>query len=224
MNTTERRRRNRRKPCHAVAMHRARMARRQGRNRLIVMLVFLWAVLSGPFRSSPFASFPTHGSSPVPRPSRRLESQDWPVTDYERGEGNHLIKPRLARSRGTGRYRSRPSLSRLMADLRRPAARKDATLALLAHIADPETQAWAAERIVKGEINRLSIWVQAASTEETVMAAWGGEAEAALADAEIAAATPSSDRESLLQAAKLLELIAGTESGTSTGPRRPGNC
>lgn len=221
MNSTEHHRRERRKGCHSIAAQRARMASRQGRNHLIVILIFMWAILSGPFRSPP-VSQPDRGPSCPPPSSGHAEGGDWPVTDYERGMGGDLLlRPRSAAASGTGRYRSRPSLSRLMADLRRPAARKDAALVLLAQIADPVTRAWADERIAKGEINRLSVWVQPASTAEIVLAAWRGEADAALADAEAAVAPPSPDRGSLLDVARLLETIAGVETVTSSGPKPP---
>lgn len=208
MNTTERHRRDRRKGCHAVAMHRVRMARRQGRGRLVVFLIFLWAILSGPF--------------PSPRPPSRAKDEEWPITDYERGLGGDLLlRPRPAASR-TERYRSRPSFARLMADLRRPAARKDAALVLLARITDPVARAWVAERIAKGEINRLSIWTRPGRSEETIMAAWRGEADAALTEAASGAGAVTPDRGSLLEVARLLEALAGTETVTATGPKRPG--
>lgn len=107
-----------------------------------------------------------------------------------------------------------------MADLRRPAARKDAAAALEAQIADPVTLAWVRERIAKDEINRLSIWVQPGRAEETVMAAWRSEADAALSEAEAKLGTVAPDRGGLLQVAKFLEELAGTETITSSGPKR----
>lgn len=84
------------------------------------------------------------------------------------------------------------------------------------------TRAWAAERIAKGEINRLSIWIRPGRPEEVVCAAWRGEADAALADEQAAVASPSPDRGSLLDVARLLEALAGTETVTSSGPKPPG--
>lgn len=218
MNTIEQHRR--RKGCHAIAAQRARMARRQGRNRLIVMLVFLWAILSGPFRSLPVSQSDRGPSSPLPS-SGHAEGGDWPVTDYERGAGGHFMRRRLPS--GTGRYRSRPSLVKLMADLRRPAARRDAAAALEARIADPVIREWIAARIAKDEINRLSIWVQLGRPEANVIDAWRGEADAALDEATVDTTSPSPDRGSLLQAAKLLETLAGTETTAAVGPKMPDN-
>lgn len=223
MTTTERgTRRERRKGCYAVAVQRARMTRRCGHGRLVALLICLWALMSGPFRSRTVASLPAGGPFFPPSPSGSAESEDWSVTDYERGIGGHLIRPRPAAS-GTGRYRSRPSLTKLMADLRRPAARKDAAAALEARIADPVIRAWVAARIDKDEINRLSIWVQPGRSETNVIAAWRGEANAALDEAASNTASPSPDRGSLLDVAKLLESLAGAETVTSSGPKPPGD-
>lgn len=208
MNTTERHRRDRQKPCYAVAMHRALIARRQGRGRLVMFLIFLWALLFGPFRPQPV-------SDPA-----AVEATDWPITDYERGLGGDTF-PMPQRALSAGRYRSRPSLSRLMTDLRHPAARKDAAAALEARVADRVTLEWIRERIAQDDISRLAVWVRPGKSEGTVMAAWRGEADAALLDGVIDAAATSPDRSSLLQVAKLLESIAGTESPTHSGPKPP---
>ena len=208
--------------CHALAMQRARMARRQGRNRLVALLVFLWALLSAVARSRVDAGYPQTAPSPRPRTSGTPETEDWPMTDYERGLGGDVIlRPRPPVSQ-TGRYRSRPSLARLMADLRRPAAREDAALALLARIPDPVTRTWAVARIAGDQVNRLSIWVRPGRSEADTLAVWRDEADAALADEQAAVASPSPDRGSLLDVAKLLEAIAGTETVTASGPKRPG--
>lgn len=212
-----------RKNCHAIASLRARHARRQGRSRTIAMLVFVWAFLSGPFRLPAVASQLARGPSFPPSPSGEGgKDDDWPVTDYERGVGGHLMQPRPVTASGTERYRSRPSLSKLMADLRRAAARKDAAAALEARIADPIIREWIAARIAKDEINRLSIWVQPGRAEKTVMAAWRDEADAALAEEQAAVASRSPDRGSLLDVAKLLETLAGAEAVTASGPKPPG--
>lgn len=206
--------------CHARALQRARMARRQGRNRLVALLIFIWTLLSAIASSSKGAGLPRKAPSRCPRASRTPEMDAWPVTDYERGLGGDVfLQPRRFVS-GTGRYRSRPTLARLMADLRRPAAREDAAHALLSRISDPVTRTWAAGRIVGGEINRLSIWVRPGRTEADTLAVWRDEADAALAD-EQAVASPSPDRGSLLDVAKLLENLAGAETVTASGPKPP---
>ncbi len=110
-----------------------------------------------------------------------------------------------------------------MADLHRPAARKDAAAALEARIVDPVVRGWVTERIAKDEINRLSIWVQSGRTEETVLAAWQNEAALAEETAPGRGSDAMPDHADMLRVAKLLESLAGTETITSDGPKRPGN-
>ena len=114
------RRRERRKGCYAIARQRARLARREGRSRLVVLLIFVWAILTGPFPPCPVAPLPGRNSSLLPRPSGSPKGEDWPITEYERGAGAHIMRPRHAAASGTVRYRSRPSLQRLMTDLPPP--------------------------------------------------------------------------------------------------------
>ncbi len=213
----------RRKGCHAIARQRARHARKRGRSHIIVLLIFLWALLSGPFRTPSAAFLPDRRVGPLPRQPVGTEGDDWPVTEYERGGGGHIMRPRPVAASGTGRYRSRPSFSRLMADLHRPAARKDAAAALEARIVDPVVRGWVTERIAKDEINRLSIWVQSGRTEETVLAAWQNEAALAEETAPGRGSDAMPDHADMLRVAKLLESLAGTETITSDGPKRPGN-
>lgn len=210
----------RRKGCYAIARQRARQARRNGKNRLLIALIFAWALLTGPFPSWPAARLPGCGPVPKARLPGSPEVEDWPITEYERGGGGQIVRAQRAASR-TARYRTRPTLWRLMTDLRRPAARKDAAAELGIRIDDPITRAWAQDRIAKDEINRLSIWVQPGRADETVMAAWQGEAAAALVEAEANIASPTPDRGSLLQVAKLLETLAGVDTVTWEGPKGP---
>jgi len=143
------------------------------------------------------------------------------VTDYERG---HPRPFRRLSSPNGSRYRSRPPMQRLMADLRRPAARADAAAALALRISDPAVRAWAAERIDKQEINRLAIWVRPGRSEEAVLAAWQEETEADLAEKAVTGRGMdiAPDRADMLRVARLLETLAGTETVTSEGPKRPG--
>lgn len=210
--TTDRRMKERRTDCYEVARRRARRARRTGLNPVLVCLLFVWAFLSAPFGRNVFPA-PAVGPG-----GRKVPPEDWPVTDYERGHPG----PFKRRSAPNGsRYRVRPSLQRLMVDLRRPAARADAAAALGLRIPDNAVRAWAAERIDEEEINRLAIWVRPGRSEEAVLAAWQEEADAALADVVPDTVSPSSDRGSLLGVAKLLETLAGAETDTSDGPRPP---
>lgn len=202
-----------RRGCYEVARRRAQQARRRGLNPVLVALAFAWAFLSAPFGR---ALLPT----PALRPKGRQASpESWPVTDYERGHPG----PFRRRSSASGnRYRGRPSMQRLMADLRRPAARADAAAALALRIPDPAVRKWAAERIVKDEINRLSIWARPGRSEEAILAAWQWETEAEEADKVSAKDSDSSpDAADMRRVAKLLELLAGTETVTSGGPKGP---
>lgn len=213
--TTDRRTKKRRKGCYEVAMRRARRARRTGLNPVLIWLLFVWAFLSAPF-----------GPGVLPRRAPgsgngQASQDDWPVTEYERGHPG----PFRRRSSPSGsRYRVRPSLQRLMADLRRPAARADAAAALALRISDPAVRAWAAERIDNEEINRLAIWVRPGRSEEAVLAVWHEEMEAALAEkaASDRGTDIAPDRVDMLRVARLLETLAGTETATADGPKRPG--
>jgi hypothetical protein len=213
--TTDRRTKKRRKECYEVAMRRARRARRTELNPVIIWLLFVWAFLSAPFG---LRVLPVR----VPGPMNGQASQDdWPVMEYERG---HPGPFRRRSSPDGSRYRSRPSMQRLMVDLRRPAARADAAAALALRISDPAVRAWAAERIDKREINRLAIWVRPGRSEEAVLAAWQEETEAALAEKTVCrnATDTAPDSADMLRVARLLEALAGTETNTADGPKRPG--
>lgn len=205
--------RKHRKGCYAVAMRRARRARRRGLNPVLAWLLFVWAFLAAPF-----------GLGILPRRAPQsgngqVSLDDWPVTDYERG---HPGPFRRRASSSASRYRVRPSLQQLMADLRRPAARADAAAALALRISDPAVRTWAAGRIDEGEINRLAIWVRPGRPEQFVLAVWKEEAEAALAEkaASGKGTDIAPDRADMLRVARLLETLAGTETVTSDGPRR----
>lgn len=214
--TTDRRTKKRRGDCYEVAMRRAQRARRTGFNPVLIWLLFVWAFLSAPFRPR---VLPRRALGPE---NEQASQDDWPVTDYERGHPG----PFKRRSSPNGsRYRVRPSLQRLMADLRRPAARADAAAALALRISDPAVRAWAAERIDKAEINRLAIWVRPGRSEEAVLAAWQGETEAAFAEnaASRKGTDIAPDRADMLRVARLLETLAGTETATADGPKRPGS-
>jgi len=214
--TTDRRKNDGRKGCYRVAMRRARRARRTGLNPVLVGLLFVLAFLSAPFERRVLPA------SVVRPESGKASPESWPVTDYERGHPG----PFKRRSPPNGsRYRARPSMQRLMADLRRPAARADAAAALARRIPDPAARKWAAERIDKDEINRLAIWVRPGRSEEGILAAWQDEAEAALAE-ETAAGEGTDvapDRADMLRVARLLETLAGVETTTASGPGRPGD-
>lgn len=157
-------RRRKQRSCWEIACWHARQARRQGMNPVLVALVFLAALLS----IMPPLSFPTT----APQRRRSCSGEDWPVTDYERGYPG----PELKRKGHKGdRYGARPSMRRLMRDLRRPASRADAEQALLGRLSDADLRIWVSERIANDQINRLSIFVRPGSPDEAVIAGWRSE-------------------------------------------------
>ncbi len=108
----------------------------------------------------------------VKRPAMSVPEFSRPPNEYERGDD---FRTRSA-SAMVERYRSRPTLQKLMKDLRRPAARTDARLELEKRISDPTTRLWALAHIDGDELNCLSIYVRPGTSEEDTMAAWHSEA------------------------------------------------
>jgi hypothetical protein len=114
---------------------------------------------------------------PVPSSRRQPASgDDWPITDYERGVSGPL--KRAHDDVGRERYVSRPTMRRLVRDLRRPAARADARQALLARVPDGDLRAWVSIQIGKGRVNRLSVYAREGIRDEIVLAAWQAELDA----------------------------------------------
>ncbi|MFS2325031.1 hypothetical protein U2P60_06380 [Brucella sp. H1_1004] len=150
----------RQKSCYEIALARARQARRQKKLPILVGWVFIATLLS--IRSSIF--------SPE-KLSPDIVGHEWPISDYERG---FSTSPKPHRER----YSERPSMNRLMRDLRRPAARDDATQFLLAHIDDVALRGWIIEQIREDHVNRLAIHVQPGVRDATVLAAWRAELDA----------------------------------------------
>lgn len=156
-----------RRSCYAIARQRAKRARREGRHRVIIFLIFIWALLSAPFLSPAVAALPHGGSS---RPTRVPSPANEPVCNV--GFGREIDVPAPRPSYAGGRYKTRPTLGKLMSDLRRGAARKDATAELLPRVADLATREWVADRIADGDITSLAIHVRQGRPEEVTFAAW----------------------------------------------------
>lgn len=188
--------RRRKRSCWQMARSRAQQARRKGRNRLLVALVFVMTLLSIP------SSVPTPG--PAPKRLHPPAPGEWPVTEYERGPAGPQ-----RRQRRRDRYPRRPSMRRLMHDLRRPAARADAERVLLARVDDADLRAWVSGHIRKARINRLSIYAREGIPEEAVVAAWQAEL-----DAERAAKADAAE-EAREQAQVLRALAAFTTKKTA---------
>lgn len=84
-----------------------------------------------------------------------------------------------------GRYGALPSMSRLLRDLRRPAARAAARAALMTRIGgDDVTLVWAVALLDSGDERRLALHARAGVPDADVIAAWRSEARAEKATAE----------------------------------------
>lgn len=144
----------RQKSCAEIALTRAHQARRQKKHPVLIGWIFIAALLSV--------------RTPVMRPATSCRCEvdnDWPISDYERG---YTTSPKPRRER----YNTQPSMKRLMRDLRRPAARDDATQFLLARIDDIALRGWIIEQIREEQINRLAIHVRPGLHDAAIIASW----------------------------------------------------
>jgi hypothetical protein len=192
--------RRRERSCWQVARSRAQHTRRIGRNRFLAALVFVLVLMRILL------------SVPVPAP-KRLRPQkpgEWPVTEYERGPAG----PQRRHQPRRDRYPARPSIRRLMRDLRRPAARADAERALLARLGDADLRGWVSDHIRKDRINRLSIYAREGIPEEAVVAAWRADLDAERA-AKVEAADEAREQAHILRA---ISVLARKESTDATRP------
>lgn len=150
----------RQKHCGEIALTRSRQARRQKKHPILVGWIFIATLLSiRPSNSSPAM------------PHVDTLADDWPISDYERGFSTSL-KPHGQR------YREQPSMKRLMRDLRRPAARDEATKFLLARIDDVALRGWVIEQIRSERINRLEVHVHHSLPDTAIIASWQAELDA----------------------------------------------
>jgi len=164
-------------------------------NFFLVGLVFVTAVLSM--------------RSPVRFPTIPSSEDDWPITDYERGQST---SPKRIRDR----YRSQPPMRRLMRDLHRAAARDDAEHLLLARITDADLRDWIEDQIRQDRINRLSIFVQPGIPDETIIAAWRAELDAENVEKEDAADEAGTQADILRALAKLASKDSASKRGVRT--------
>lgn len=94
------------------------------------------------------------------------------------------LRPRLV---GTlhGRYGARPSMERLMRDLRRPVARDAALAALLARLgSDAATRAWLQAQVDADDLRRVVVYVRPEMSETEIIEAWRSAAAAEAASRE----------------------------------------
>jgi hypothetical protein len=125
------------------------------------------------------------------RPARNSEPATYVPTPQELGVPGPLRPGAPNGKLLHGRYRAAPSMSRVLRDLRRPAAHEAARAALLARIGDDsDTLAWAAGLVDGGASWRLALAARPGIPDAEVVAAWRAEAKAdkAAAEAEAKAA------------------------------------
>lgn len=195
----------RQRSCTEIAAARARHARERVRTSTaplsplrgeILFGVTFLASLMASLVTSPFRARPAPDSAPKYQPTLRELGVPGPLRPRPHG-------------RLHGRYRAVPSMSRIMRDLRRPAAHDAARAALLVRIgSDPVTLAWAAALVDSGAEWRLALATRPGIPDAEVVSAWQAEARAdkAAAEAEAAAANAAE----------------GVDDG-EVGPRPPGS-
>lgn len=172
-------RKRKRRGCWRVRLARARQARAAARKanagRLLAWLLFLLALLSIPvadFRATPARATVKRKPMPVPPLVPDDGGASRPPSPYELGAPPSL-RPRW--SPHAGRYGgSRPTLARLLRDLRRPAAGREAADVVMARIpaGDAELRDWVQEQLDDGSLTALMMWAQPGLTETDVFACW----------------------------------------------------
>lgn len=97
---------------------------------------------------------------------------DHPPTAYERGDP-HRWRPK--RRPELGRYGgSVPTLARLMKDLRRPSAKRDAADMLMSRLSagNDDVRGWVRQQLDDGNVAALALWVRPGFSEDDIIAAW----------------------------------------------------
>lgn len=146
--------RKRKRSCWAIAKA---QVRRPGQGRAVLqwLPLVLFGVLMAGATGRPNAI--VRRVLPVPA--------DDPRTEYEGG------RP-VRNGRHQERYKVRPTMHRLVRDLRRPVARKEARDILLGRIVDMDLRDWVVQRIDLDEINRLAIYARPGASDAAVLDAW----------------------------------------------------
>lgn len=172
-------RKRKRRSCWDVRLTRARKARAAARRasagRLLAWLPFVLVLLSIPVYGFPVRPAASTGKrKPVAAPPLAPDDggPDRLASAYELGAPGAL-RPR--RRPDLGRYGNRrPALSRLLKDLRRPAAMREAADMLMAKIpaGDAELREWVQEQLDDGSVSALSLWARPGLAEQDVLAHW----------------------------------------------------
>ncbi len=171
--------RNRRgRTCWNAALAKARRSRSKARRNpasaavadllfLIVLLASLVADMFGMVFAIPSAPRRAAGAA-----AHEDGSPSRPPNEYELGMPGPWL-PSVPRS--TDRYRGRrPTLSRLLRDLRRPSARKDAEAAVLALIPPGETllRSWVAAQLLRQDYMQLAVWARPHLSIAEILQRW----------------------------------------------------
>src|SRR5690606_16412109 len=166
-----------RRSCWEVRLTRARQARATARRRKagrsVAWLLFVLAFLSIPrpgFSVTPSASPRTR--QPMVAPPLAPEETDQPTTPYERGAPGALRPRPTSEARRYGNRR--PPLVRLLKDLRRPAAQREAADVVVRRIpvGDAELREWVQQQLDDGIVSALALWARPGLTEAEVFAHW----------------------------------------------------
>lgn len=205
--------------CWHARLRRARHARASARKastgRLLAWLLFLLALLSNPVadvRATPGGTSGKRQSVPVPPLVPDDDEGSRPPSPYELGAPPSL-RPRW-RGHGSRYARGHPRLSRLLRDLRRPAAAQEAADMLMARVpaGDAELRDWVQGQLDDGSVTALAMWTRPRAAETEVFACWK---EAARRQAEEEAAAL---RDALTRAGGE---GGGGSDGVSGGTRKP---
>lgn len=125
---------------HQRHQHRRRRATADPATRVFLELLVLVLAILGRAPVNPLAG-PAAAPAARPRPAVR-DDRSPDAIERERGEGGYLMPPRRD-ARRYGRYKSTPTYRRLVRDLQRPAARKEALDVLKKRLdLPPEARGW----------------------------------------------------------------------------------
>lgn len=144
--------------------HRRRRATADPATSVFLQLLALVLVVFG--RAPVVPSVPAAASAARPYPASRLRDDRSPeARERERGEGGYPMPPRWDRRR-YGRYKSTPTYRRLVRDIQRPAARKEA-LDILRRRLDlpPEAAGWLDKLDGDGDLAALLLYVRPGLTD-----------------------------------------------------------
>ena len=177
-----------RKRCWDARLARARQARQRARSRRAGWLL-MWIVFVLAFFSPAVVLAPREVLQQGVAASGTLRHES-SVSSQSGLPG--MGAPLVHRPRKSGRYDStRPTLARLLRDLRRPAARQVAADMLLARLPTGEAglREWVAEQLDDGSLSALALWARPGMGDDEIIATWKG---AARRDAAREAPAPTS--------------------------------